>query len=60
MLYPCDVEFTRVQESAESGLNMSAKLSDLLLNVSSTTIRIVLDVMEVIKQGTPQVCLATV
>ena len=50
MLFPCDIEFNRSVATAESGPQMEAKLSDVYLHVSPTTVQIFLDIIDIIQQ----------
>jgi vacuolar protein sorting-associated protein 13A/C len=49
VLFPCDLEFTRARSSSSSPISMEAKISDVYLHLSSTTLHIALDVMDTIK-----------
>lgn len=48
VLFPCDIELKRSVESAKSGTNMEAKVTDIFLHLSATTCNIFLDVAEMI------------
>lgn len=50
------MELTRIREAKESGLEINAKLSDLYLNVSATTLHIFMDVIQMIHKDGKQVC----
>ena len=52
VLFPCDIELSRIQLSTKVSPEITIKLTDIYVHMSSTTIRIILDVTNVLTNGT--------
>ena len=55
MISPCDLEFNRCYDMVKNELQMAVKLAKLFIHLTPPNMRLLLDVVEILKQPSDQV-----
>lgn len=55
MITPCDVEFNRCFDIAKNELQMSIKFAKLYIHLTPPNMRLLMDVVDILKQSSDQV-----